>query len=344
MRQILRMHWNGQMKTRVLLPTNFQMRSTERRTLNVRRTSWKTEKDEWRDARAELGIIQENGEFRLDVWRGSTLLPGYIACVDQKQDLIRRIGSNLQAFRRIGSKTGSMSLLLQSDPSAGKTSLANALARAAGFEILQQDVTQLLHRDDLLSLFDTIATMQANETKPVLVFVDEINAELDGSQVYGTFLTPLEEGVYVRQGRIFSLKPCVWIFVGTNVLDSQQKSSDKFSDFKSRMTMVEKMDFISLKSSVPKKSDFRLLQQCRLEQVYLGATMIRNYFSDVGEISKEILEVFQRLSPEETPAREIRRLAASLENVQYGRVTRENCGRWLQTDWSESKELVKLVF
>ena len=71
-------------------------------------------------------------------------------------------------------------------------------------------------RNDLIECFDAIVTSQAQEpNQAVLVFVDEINAKLDGQHVYDTFLAPLEEGIYVRAGKTFHIGPCLWIFAGT---------------------------------------------------------------------------------------------------------------------------------
>ena len=143
----------------------------------------------------------------------------------------------------------------------------------------------------------------------------------------------------MRQGKIFSLNPCVWIFAGTN-LDSDQ---EKMKDFQSRMTMIEKIDYASLKEMYLNKEDLAI--EARLEQVYLGAIMIRKYFSDMQYVSKGILTQFRKQEPSEAPARKIQRLVASLNNVQYGKVTKENCRNWGDLKWEKGDdELVKLVF
>jgi hypothetical protein len=193
--------------------------------------------------------------------------------------------------------------------------------------------------------------MQANTRKKVLVFVDEINAFLDGSHAYGAFLAPLEEGIYIRRGNYFSLKPCVWVFAGTNLDDASLSSDEKLGDFKSRMELIERIDYKSLSTNSKSNYAVELQSQARLEQVYLGATLIKQFFSDVQEVSYEVLKYFYRMNPADAPARKIRKLAASLQNVQYGRISRENCNNWENEYWQEvdknSKEdqmYVKLVF
>jgi hypothetical protein len=296
---------------------------------SVTASEWKKEVAEWNAAMSELGLIERDGALELDVWRASTDLPGYIACTQRKREIVRRIVRRLNAFKKGGRQTRSLSIMLQSDPGAGKTTLAKALAAAFGFTFLTFDITQMMHRDDIFEMFDAIATQQANSDEKILVFIDEVNARIDEGHVFGSFLAPIEENLYVRRGRTFSLRPCAWIFVGTSMDVNDLASDEKFSDFRSRLTVTERIDFKSLNAAEADEQDrYRLQLQARLEQVYLGATMIRSHFSDVREVSRGVLEHFYMLEPAQAPARHIRTLAASLRNVQYGRVTHANCEDW----------------
>jgi ATPase family associated with various cellular activities (AAA) len=316
---------------------------------DIKDTLWNIEISEWGEALRDHGIVRKpSGQVCLEVWRGSTYLPGYIACIRRKREIINRIGLRLISFRKEAFPSRSLSIMLQADPGAGKTLLAKCLAKGYGFYFLHYDITQMLHRDDLIELFDVVATKQAKDNEKILVFVDEINAMLDAGHAFGSFLSPLEENIYVRRGNSFSLKPCVWVFAGTQLDDEKLAPGEKFSDFKSRMTMVEHLDYSSLAVSGDDNSQdsFSLEQEARLEQVYLGATMIRGQFSDVQEVAQEVLDQFYRIDPKRAPARRIRQLASLLRNVQYGRVTRENCADWDVT-WEGSdgiKDLVTLVF
>jgi len=308
---------------------------------------WVEEKSMWRQATNRYGIIGSGEKLQLDVWRGLPQLPGYVNCIQKKQEVITRIGKYLRAFKKSGTPPGSLSIMLQADPGAGKTYLAKCLAEAFDFAFIRFEVTQMLHRDDLLDLFDSVATLQANEKeKDILVLVDEINALLDGGHAYGAFLAPLEEGFYVRHGNSFNLRPCVWLFAGTNLQEDKTKAGEKLSDFKSRMTLIEKIDYASLRNDCPILKRRALAAEAKLEQVYLGATMIKNRFPDVRKVSEEVLAQFHNLDPAKAPARTIRRLVASLKNVQYGKVTRDNCSDW-GVAWKVglgSETPVKLIF
>lgn len=307
---------------------------TGERQPDVRMGGWAEESDEWEQAKTDFGIIRaRTGELRLDVWRGVRHLPGYIACVKEKQNIIVEIGRHLRAFNE-SRQMRSLSIMLQADPGAGKTHLTKSLAEAFNFSFQRFDITQMIHRDELLDLFDTIATAQANEEKKLLVFVDEINARLDNDHVYGAFLAPLEESIFVRRGKSFSLRPCVWVFAGTKLDEEKPDDGGKLKDFRDRMTIIEKIDFGSL--SDRSRNAARLQKEAQLEQVYLGAAMIGRHFPDVQNVSKEVLVQFYNLKPESAPSRKIRKWAASLRNVQYGNVTRANCEGW--PEWDKIKD------
>jgi hypothetical protein len=289
---------------------------------------WSDELGKWEQARKDLGVVVDDGESVLDVWRGMSFAPNYIACVEQKKAVLGRIGRALRSFHLDRDRPSPLSILLQADPGAGKTVLVEALAKAFDFSLLPFDITQMLERRDLLALFDKVATRQANDSRDLLVFVDEINATLGRSHVYGAFLSPLEAGFYVRAGLSFSLRPCVWLFAGTN-LDESLPKGEKLSDFRSRITLEERIDYASLLATThdaDEKGEVR--RQAKLEQVYLGMLMIHRFFPDVTEISEAVLNCFYLVEPADQPARRIRRWCAALRNVQYGRVTLRNCPDW----------------
>ena len=303
---------------------------------------WLTQEQEWNSAMNEKGILSPYGpQPTLEVWRGASDLPGYVACIQGKRDQIIDIGKRLRAFTRSGDPARSLSILLQADPGSGKSHLARLLAEKFKLSPLFFDVSQMLHRDDLLDLFDTVATEQANRPdKRVLVIVDEINALLDNAPVYSSFLAPLEQGVYVRRGRVFSLKPCVWIFAGTDSGEADRPKSVKISDFEERLSTTVKLDYRSLKalaSSDKEREDIR--KKAKLEQVYLGATIIQQRYPDVEGVGPLVLEKFYELDPTKSPARKIRKMVEELRNVQRAEVTIRN----IDVNQPREKDLVRLM-
>ncbi len=333
----------------------------------IRATSWEEERRTWEQAQDNLGIISEApGKPRLEVWRGCTV-PGYVACIQEKRDKINQLGKRLRAFKHSRGQR-SLSFLLRADPGAGKTLLAKTLADEFGFSLVRWDVTQILRRDELLDLFDKIATQQASGDQPVLVFVDEINAFLEGNFVYGSFLAPLEEGTYSRRGQIYSLKPCIWLFAATVGRTSPSEVPDKVSDFESRLTKIYRFDYQTLQEERKRAQEARegqvahvyvdtapvqlpyrdrktsdLPHEARLEQVYLGAMMIHREYPDIDRVSKSVLKHFHDFPPETSPARQMRGEINALRNVQYGTITGANWEKPLLEKRGDD-ELVRLVF
>lgn len=307
---------------------------------SVKPMSWVETLVEWKRSRADRGIIGSGSTadpYRIELWRGTSALTDYIACIQEKISLIKRIGKSLTSFRKNDLPTSSLSILLTADPGAGKSSLVNAFAKAGDFTVVQNNITQMIHREELLHLFDAIATRQANDRRPVLVFVDEVNALLDNHHVFSSFLAPLEDRAYLRHGRKISLRPCAWIFVGTaneKGGEDSYKLSDKYKDFVSRMTMIEQMDYAHLVKIYGEQRRTCLEHEAKLEQVYLGVRLIRNIYSDVSLIEKQILDSFYALDPASSPARLMRRRASDIRNVQDGRIGRANCTEWHNITWS----------
>ena len=167
-------------------------------------------------------------------------------------------------------------------------------------------------------------------------------AQIDNSHAYGSFLTPLEEGYYVRRGNRFALRPCVWLFAGTDPQKAGLRKSDKYSDFESRMTAVERLDFASLQAAY-RHNSATLQSEARLDQVYVGVLSILKLYPDVTRISQAVLEQFYNLNPAGSPARKIRRMCEALRDVQYGMVSKRNCDNWRDVSWQHSPKKFILI-
>ncbi|MBW2603317.1 MAG: AAA family ATPase [Deltaproteobacteria bacterium] len=326
--------------------------------LNLIGKNWQGEIDNWKNTKNpdSIGVLYKP-EPVFEIWRGFPILHNYISCITQKQKILCEIGRYLRVFRKSGTNIHSLSLMLKADPGSGKTLLAKSLSDAFRFSFLHYDISKMIHRSEILEIFDSISTRQAHSNDPVFIFVDEINTYLEGNFVFSPFLGPIEDGVYYRHGKNFKIKACVWMFAGTNTRSQDQDSrsneqsqatfvkGEKISDFESRMTLIREIDLTSLIGSFGRSSTEgrKILHQAKLEQVYLGATMIRKFFPDVSIVDYNVLEYFYNKDPFKRPFREIRRECSALKNVQFGRVSKKNFRQIDPDRWSEREEDVRLI-
>ena len=301
----------------------------------VRELSWTQEEDAWKDALKDVGIVarrqDKGGELQL--WRAMSEVDGYVCCVETTRKRLRELVHGIQAFAKAPRHHASSMLL--ASPGTGKTFLAKQLARAADLRFVPFNITQMRSKGDILACFDTIAATQAeNPEKRLLVFVDEINAELDGGAVYGAFLTPLEEGSYVRSGRAFSIHASAWVFAGTQhpahvEPDDTPEKQSKGSDFVSRLTL----GVVDLGKDRSRQQDHRNVTEMKeadravalraLEHVYLGASLLKAEFSDVRQVSELVLRAFWEL-PLAARVRDVKHFVRRFKDIQYGRVTARN--------------------
>lgn len=176
---------------------------------------WGAAQQTWTMAMEKYGVIQRGERLTLEVGKAMTDVDGYVCCVQSRRQTLHTLTQDIRQFRR-DRMLRSRSYMLIASPGSGKTYLVRCLARHLELEYLGFNITQMVVRGDLISCFDRIATtLTQNRGKGVLVFVDEINAVLDGQPIYDAFLAPLEEGIYVRGEKTFNIGPCVWLFAGT---------------------------------------------------------------------------------------------------------------------------------
>jgi hypothetical protein len=279
---------------------------------SVTQSDWTVEWDHWEDAldpiRGDgLGVVMESPEEpQLQLWRAMTEIDGYICVESRRRENLRRLARCAKNFAQ--SPDYHAASMLVSAPGSGKTFLIDKLAEVSGLETIPFNVTHLSTRGEILNWFTQILEKQNNSPgSNFLVFIDEINADLAGSKPYSAFLSPLEDGVFVKEGRTFNLKPCFWIFAGTANPDP---GSDKGSDFVSRLTLAP----------VDLNPQPRHPTEPALERVYLGASLLRHTFRDVRTVSKHVLQAFWHLPPS-VRVRDMKRFVREFSEVQYTRVT-----------------------
>jgi hypothetical protein len=283
--------------------------------LGVKEWDWNGEEREWDQAMAKPGLVGNPDQgWRLQLWRATTEVAGYVCCVPSRRKALAILMKNLHAFKH-NQQGRNMSGMLIAKPGSGKTSLVRSLASASDMQMLDFNITQMIARRDVFAAFDTIITTQAqNREKPMIVFFDEINAKVENQYVYEMFLAPLQDGVYLRDGKKHAISPCVWLFAGTARPTENVEAADssaKVNDFESRLTLPV----------VELRSEGALGE--RIESVYRGVAMLRHLYPDVGQVSARFLEFLFQLRPTVTP-REVHHILESLEEVQHGQVSMQN--------------------
>ncbi len=285
----------------------------------------------WESSRSSIGLIRYDSIPHIELGRGCIELTDYICLAPTKRRLLARLISTIKSFDpRHASR--SVAALLLAKPGSGKTQLAKSLEKSLGLHVLDYNITAMTRREDLLLCFDEIATTQvAHHNEKTLIFVDEINSEIENHSVYDSFLTPLEDGYYVRAGNKFHIKPCLWLFVGTKSLIEMKKSS-KGSDFISRMSL----DPLNL-GDIPKEET----PLTRIENIYVGIMIARSFHSGLNRIDPTVVLFLSCLStdPDKVSVRLIRGII-NRELYMDG----HGCGHWRDGDrlWFKYAEQVDL--
>lgn len=278
--------------------------------VNAWKRAWSTESTDISSLCDESG----GGRRQFHVWRAYTALPEFVAYIKAKRERIGQMFGQVRDFARAGpgQKKRPLTIWLQADPGSGKTLLVENLARVSGLEFLRFDISQMVGGEDLKDMFDVIVAAQQKRKEHILVVVDEIDSTVQGSPTYSHFLSPLESGYFVRRGRFVEIKPCVWVFAGTRATSE----ASKLKDFSSRIKSKIEIDYTSLKDYYTKSGGTAQLEkQARLEQVYVGASLVRSLHPGVRCVQEALLREFFKLEPTDYPARRIRDLVYSQTNL-----------------------------
>lgn len=285
----------------------------------------------WRDTNGKL--LTAPG--RIEMWRGTLDIDQYVC----RQGSKRRVVSDLRdRINRFVPREANRPLagVLVASPGTGKTNFVRQLTKQLDIEFLAFNVTNLIRREAVLACFDQIVTAQADLRgsggKRLLVFFDEINAQIEGQHVYDLFLTPLDDGYYVRGGLKLPIRPCLWFFAGTRRpgagggSSSPVVSNTKASDFMSRMTLDE----INL------DGDEREKQEHQLEMVYLGLTLARGIYPDLSRATQQVIDTLASIKIG-VAARSLRTFLTNHLAVDGG------CGRWRRgTNGSQLKQAAEV--
>lgn len=329
---------------------------------SIKSFSWDEEIRQWDQALKAVGIVERREKAAaggvvgwLELWRSMLEVDEYVCCDAATRQQLRRLLRGIQSFAR--SPRHHASCMLVASPGSGKTFLAKRLAETARLRVVPFNITQMRSKGDILECLDTVVAAQAESPeKRLLVFIDEINAELEAGHVYGAFLTPLEDGSYVRSGRSFNIRPCVWVFAGTEpprrydpkssvrrAAAGGSPKTEKESDFVSRLTLgvvdLRKgvASAVAADESVDEVVEHEHATELRaLENVYLGVALLKQEFPDARLVSERVLRAFLGL-PLRVVVRDIKHFVRRFDDIQYGEVT----SRSVPDEWPGEEQGVK---
>ncbi len=236
----------------------------------------------WDEAMKNLGeVTKSSGIKAIQLWRAMIEVDGYICCHPKKRGMLAELRDSIRSFDFRGAKK-SVSSLIIAKSGAGKSFLIQKLSESQDDVNLQMfNITTMIRKEEILSTFDQIVTSHLQHPRQkTVVFFDEINASIENHPVYDSFLAPLEDGYYLRNGIKFVIPPCFWIFAGTEKPHGEPDT--KASDFISRLTIRP----INLASAHVEEIRWQFL-----ENVYLGLSLAKAKFPVLNQVDYSVPKV-----------------------------------------------------
>jgi hypothetical protein len=264
-------------------------------------------------------------------------VPGLIAVQKERRQLLSDLCTELAIFKK-GGRTRSRSFYIGDRPGFGKSMMVKKLADEYGFEYIPIDMSEVHKAEDMTQYYDhIIAQHQKMPDRPILVFVDEVNARVQGHNVYSWFLRPLEASQFHSRGETFFLPNCVWVFAGTADLrqDAHPRLADQTGLRKRSKQLtaaseppLKMSDFVSRLNKEPYWLGDSTSGESALDRVYVGALSVLRRFGDVKFVSEKVLRAFSDLG-DECSLREIRNYVEDFGGVVGAKVTWSNVGQRL---------------
>jgi len=313
----------------------------------------------WNESSTGLGIVTPGQEAAsnsepqqiLQLWRGEGVLTDYYCVGGRKRDSINYLVSAIERFQKSKNPAHSFCSLITSPPGWGKSFLARCLASHFDMEFLEFSIAQMCDNRDLVDCFATIASTQANTQRRALVFIDEVNADIEGHSVMGLLLSPLWGGTFVKDRQTLRLVPAVWVFASTSSAADLRTSDNKGSDFLSRLngpiiepdsprdwtnaiTKIREAlhadanmsveDYSNKIQGLPEYESYRIKDDTlRTEQVYLMVSLLNRRWGPISRVQHSVLELFRDLLPM-NGYRSLEFFASSFDGIQRGEVRSNN--------------------
>ena len=308
--------------------------------------------EKWIDSSIKNGILGKDKEKRIEVWRGRGILEEYVCVGSPKRDKINYLVTEISKFNSQKDPKYPFNCLLVSSPGWGKSYLARCIAKYFNMPYLGFSLAHMANTTDLIDCFDTICSLQNTTEEKVLIFMDEINCEIEGNSAISLLLGPIWEGTFVRNGKTYRLSPAVWIFASTEPVEGLMEIK-KGSDFVSRLngpaidleaiytadgTTLENMTPLlkKLKNKLisnPNVDPFQLAEYktiknfedvpFRTEQVYIGVSLLNKIWGPISRVQEDVLQFFHDILPL-NGYRSMEFFISKFKNIQRGVIVCSN--------------------
>jgi hypothetical protein len=301
--------------------------------------TYKKSWDEWNASSSTLGIVEtENGEQQIQIWRAFGTLKNYIYVGGRKRTKINEMIHSIYHYTKDPKPTYPFNCLFLAEPGWGKSYLAESIAKYFNFEFLSYSIAQMASNKDLIDSLKVIASTQNRTKKRVLVFMDEIDAQIESHYAMGLLLGPIWEGSFKIEGNIYSIEPCIWVFASTKPIEKFLEEA-KGRDFLSRINgPIIDLDFFPGRSrnrfhnekDTEKRKDIMkeaaMIEDnkpLRIELVYLGVNFLNRLFGPISTIDRAVLEMFYNIMPADG-IRSLGIFVSQFKNISRGHVSMEN--------------------
>ncbi len=337
-------------------PKNIKVR--EGSIVNYYKTSWK----EWNLSSVKQGILNfkiendgtkilvENndsiGEDKLlkefHLWRSYGTLPNYVCPGGEKRSSINHLVRSLYTYSKGDKPTVPFNCLLIAEPGWGKSYLAQCLSEYFDFDFLSYSIAQMSSTKELIDSFKEIASTQKRSKKKILVFVDEIDAQITGETALGLLLGPMWDGQFKSEGYTNEINPIIWIFACTKPLNTIRKLP-KGRDFLSRINgPTINLDFLDDKNreeihkeNIPEINRIDKLRthlssispssqdDKRTEIVYQMVSLLNKEYGPISGIDSDVLNLFYHILPV-NGVRSLQIFVSKFKNITKGIIKKQN--------------------
>jgi hypothetical protein len=188
---------------------------------------------------------------------------------------------------------------------------------------------------DLKQCLRDIVSTQIRTDKRILVFIDEIDAQIESHTAMGLLLGPISDGTFISEGNAYRIDPCIWVFASTKpegTLRKQTKGRDFISRINGPILNLDYFDNASREELGEKaESDrinymiqrFLVSNALRTELVYHGVNFLNNMYGPISCIDESVLEIFHNTMPIDG-IRSYEIFVSLFHDISYGIVRREN--------------------